>query len=102
MHTLIAFNEGVTFLASTRQVSGLVRVRMLHYLRVGSRITITQSHTHAMQQMHTHKAATGRLKPKSYSLVEGNQSIAMTSNVNLNAKPILQVITLSHFQATQK
>ena len=29
-----------------------------------------------MKQTHMHKAVTGRLKPKSYSLVEGNWSIA--------------------------
>ena len=37
---------------------------MLHYLRVGSRITITQSHTHTMQDTHTHKAVTGRVEAK--------------------------------------
>ena len=37
---------------------------MLHYLRVGSRITITQSHTHTVQQTLTHKAVTGRVKAK--------------------------------------
>ena len=37
---------------------------MLHYLRVGSRITIAQSHTHTMQQTYTHKAVTGRVEVK--------------------------------------
>ena len=41
-----------------------LRVRMLHYLRVGLRITITQSHVHTMQQTHTHKAVTGRVEAK--------------------------------------
>ena len=59
----------------------IVRVRMLHYyLRVGSRITITHSCTHTMQ--HTHKAVTGRVEAKSYSLVEGNRTI-----VTLNLLP---------------
>ena len=35
---------------------------MLHYLRVGLLITITQSHTHAVQQTHTHKAVTQRVE----------------------------------------
>ena len=42
----------------------LVRVGMLHYLRVGLRITITQSHTHTMQQTHMHKAVTRRVEAK--------------------------------------
>ena len=37
---------------------------VVHYLHVGSRITITQSHTHAMQQTHTHKAVTGQQSQK--------------------------------------
>ena len=37
---------------------------MLHYLRVGLRITITQSHTHTMQQTHMHKAVTQRVEAK--------------------------------------
>ena len=37
---------------------------MLHYLRAGSRIAIMQSHTHTMQQTHTHKAVTRRVKAK--------------------------------------
>ena len=39
-------------------------MRMLHYLRVDSRITITQSHTHTMQQTHTQKEVTGRVEAK--------------------------------------
>ena len=42
----------------------LVRVRMLHYLRVGSRIAIMQSQTHTMQQTHMHKAVNGRVEAK--------------------------------------
>ena len=68
----------------------LVHVRMLHYLRVDSCITITQSHTHTMQQTRTRQWP-GALKPKRYSLVEDNQSIISfhykaTSNncINLN------------------
>ena len=37
---------------------------MLHYLCVGSRITITQSHTHTTQQTHKHKAVTARIEAK--------------------------------------
>ena len=62
----------IVWLPSTREylfgfnASGhcLVRVRMLHYVRVGLRITITQSHMHAMQQTHTHKAVTRRVEAK--------------------------------------
>ena len=37
---------------------------MLHYLLVGLRITITQSHTHTMQQTRAHKAVTRRVEAK--------------------------------------
>ena len=73
IYTLIAFDES-NFLAqlvgSLPCVCAYVALfaRMLAY-------NITQSHMHAMQQTHTHKAVTGQLKPKSYSLVEGNRSI---------------------------
>ena len=40
----------------------LVHVRMLLYLCVGSRITITQAHTQIMQQTHTHRQWPGMLK----------------------------------------
>ena len=42
----------------------LVHVRMLHYLCVGLRITIMQSHTHTMQQTRTHRAVTWRVEAK--------------------------------------
>ena len=48
---------------------------MLHYLRIGLCITITQSHTHTMEQTRTHKAVTWRVEAKNYSLVKGNRSI---------------------------
>ena len=62
-YSLIAFAERVTFwlIASGHC---LVRVRMLHYLHVGLRITITQSHTHSMQQTHTLKVVTQRVEAK--------------------------------------
>ena len=43
----------------------------------GLRLTITQFHTHrcTMQQTHMHKAVTGHVVAKTYSLVEGNQTI---------------------------
>ena len=50
--------------SSTASDHCLVRVRMLHYFRVGSRITITQSHMHTMQQTHTHKVVTGCVEAK--------------------------------------
>ena len=37
---------------------------MLHYLCVGLRITIIQSHTNTMQQIRTHKAVTRRVENK--------------------------------------
>ena len=37
---------------------------MLHYLRLGLRITILQSHTHTMQQTCTHKAVTQGVEAK--------------------------------------
>ena len=37
---------------------------MLHYLRAGLRITITQSYTLTMQQTHRHKAVTRRIEAK--------------------------------------
>ena len=42
----------------------LMRVRMLHYLRVGLRIIITQTNTRTMQQTHTHKSVTGHVEAK--------------------------------------
>ena len=56
----------IVWLPSTREylfgfnASGhcLVRVRMLLYLPVGLRITITQLYMHTMQQTRTHKAVT--------------------------------------------
>ena len=36
----------------------------MHYLCVGLRKTIMQSHTHTMQQTHTHKAVTGSIEAK--------------------------------------
>ena len=68
----LATNLYIVWLPSTREqlcgfnASGLclVRLRMLHYLRVGSCITFTQSHTHTMQQTRTHKAVTGRIEAK--------------------------------------
>ena len=63
VYSLIAFDERVTFCFNASDHC-LVCVRMLKYLRVGSRITITQSHTHTMQQTHTHRAVTGRVEAK--------------------------------------
>ena len=65
-YSLIAFDERVTFwFQRVRSLPcATVRVRMLHYLRVGLRITITQSHTHSMQQTRTHKAVTRRVEAK--------------------------------------
>ena len=54
---------------------------MLHYLRLDLRMSITQSHTHTMQQIRTHAQGSDpdTLKLKSYSLVEGNRSIGVVS-----------------------
>ena len=87
IYSLIAFDERVTFWLQ-RVPSLLWRVRMLHYLRVGSRITITQSHTHTMQQTHTHKAVTGRVETKKL-LSRQRQSdysvICLDIKINLNS-----------------
>ena len=65
-YSLIAFDERVTFWLQAFNASGhcLVHVRMLYYLRVGLRITITQSHTHTMQQTCTHKTVTRHAEAK--------------------------------------
>ena len=44
-------------------------VNMLHYLCVGSCITITQSHIHMMQQTHMHQAVSVRVEAKKVSLL---------------------------------
>ena len=63
VYSLIAFHERVTFwLQRVRSLP--FAVRMLHYLHVGLRITITQSHTHTMQQTRMHKAVTWRVEAK--------------------------------------
>ena len=56
------------FLASTRWVTAFVRVCLLHCMRVRLRNGYTQAYAQIMQHMHTHKK-------KSYSPVEGNQTI---------------------------
>ena len=63
-YSVIAFDERVTFWL--QRVGSLpCACAMLNYLRVGLRITITQSHTHnTMQQTHTHKAVTGCVEAK--------------------------------------
>ena len=58
----IAFDERVTFGFSVSGYS-LVPVRLLYYLRVRL-MTITQSHTDTMHQMHMHKAVTERIEAK--------------------------------------
>ena len=72
LYTLIA-DESLTFWL---QLVGSLPCACA-YFALFARITITQPHTRAMQQTHTHthKTVTGRLKPKSYSLVQGNRSI---------------------------
>ena len=40
-------------------------------------------------------------KTKKRMFIWRDNHVVMTSNVNLDAKPISQVITLSHFQARQ-
>ena len=56
---------------------------MLHYLRIGSRITITQMHMHTMQQTHTHKAVTGRVEAKKLPLLKAIKSIVKKVNSRL-------------------
>ena len=69
-------------MASTCPVTALCMcvLRILHYLHVGLRITITQSHKHTMQQTRTHKAVTrcveakkllSRRRQSEYSMVTG-------------------------------
>ena len=60
-YSLIAFDRESNFFCvrSLPCACGFVAL-----LRVGSRITITQSHTHAMQQTHKHKAVTGHVEAK--------------------------------------
>ena len=53
----------------------LVRACLLHCMRVRLRNDYTQAYAQIMQHTHTHKAVTDALKPTSYSLVEGNQTI---------------------------
>ena len=62
--SLIAFYKRVNFFGLNTSGHCLVRVRMLHYLHVGLCITITQSHTHTMSQMHMHKAVTRCVETK--------------------------------------
>ena len=73
-YTLIAFDERVTFwLQLVEALPCACAYVALFACRLGyNHYAIAQ---HAMQQTHTHKAVTGRLKEKSYSHVEGNQSI---------------------------
>ena len=40
----------------------------------------TRAYTQIMQHTHTHKAVTGRVEAKSYSLVEGNETIDYANN----------------------
>ena len=53
----------------------LVRACLLHCMNVRLRNGYTQAYVQIMQYTHTLKAVTGRVEAKSYSLVEGNQTI---------------------------
>ena len=68
MYSLIAFDERVTFWL--QRVQSLPCAYVALFACRPTRITITQSHTHTMQQTHAHKWP-GALKPKSYCRVEG-------------------------------
>ena len=52
------------FLATTRPATALCVCVCSIICAWGSRIAITQSHTHTLQQTHTHKAETGRVVVK--------------------------------------
>ena len=52
------------FLASTRRVTCLVRVCLLHCMCVRLRNGYTQAYAQIMQHTHTHKAVTGRVEAK--------------------------------------
>ena len=51
------------------------------------RINLTQESRQIMQQMHRHKAVPAVLKPKSHSLIDGNQSIVDKLDWLMNALP---------------
>ena len=59
-------------------------------------MTIMQSHMQAVQQMHTLKVVTMRLKPKSYSLIEGNRSIVYYTTMH---SPIARSVVLRRYHA---
>ena len=60
MFRLIVFDERVTLWLQRVRTPGhcLVRVRMLLYLQVGSRIIIVQARMQTIQQTHMHKVVT--------------------------------------------
>ena len=74
-HSLTAYDERVTFWL--QRVRSLTCAYVVLFACRPMRITITQSHTHTMQQTHVHKAVTGCIEAKKllYSLIEGNRSI---------------------------
>ena len=72
-YTPIAFNERVTFWLQPPSHC-LVSVRLLHCMRVRLHNGYTRAYAQIMQHTHTHKVVADELKPKSYSLVEGNQT----------------------------
>ena len=59
-----------------------MHVRLLHIMHVRLCIGHTQGCTQIMQHTYTQKAVIGRIEAKkSYSLVEGNQTIVVQLNI---------------------
>ena len=70
-------------------------------MRVRLRNGYARAYAQIMQHTHTHKAVTGRVEAKSYSLVEGNQTIALIDVSKWKSectfkKAKLQVLNLTH------
>ena len=62
-YSLIAFDERVNFWLQHVRTLPCARAYVALFAR-SLRISITQLHTHTMQQTHTHKAVTRRLEAK--------------------------------------
>ena len=67
-YTPIAFEERVPFWLQNARSLGLVRVRLLHCMRVRLHNGYTRAYAQIMQHTHTHKAVTGRVETKTVTL----------------------------------